>query len=680
MSGRKQHYIPQVLQRAFEAARTGSKCQVLVFRKGRAPYLTATEGSGAERDFYSNPLTDGSGALDDKITEFEGEHLAPMLRALNSTALGAVDAEIASVTVAHLAFRTAHMRSSLATMADAAISQMRTIVEDAEALRQFAGIDSQPSDSPVTRIVRELLSEAGGNDWPEKERSVIERIIAFRVRERFDDVAPQASDTMLIHLGMLEDVTTDAIPKAHARVLSQSLVPESRVQPLRELMWSVISTNKSDRHFILPDCVVVGSSNSSCQFQPYAMLAPNEVSVVVMPLSANQLLVGSVSDIVIDQMEINSQLARCSLEFFVGSRKDEETAQLAEQIGTYAHELHVNLLDEDESNVHEKSSSTPSHVGALKVRVPSGRFGEAAKAALVNISKFSIEPDGADKIESITVPANLRAELQAQVNRLPTEAELQSIALGAVHTVKSGNEWKCRIVLPRDLVDALLSTQDPVRQLAATLAIKFNFGKAYYLACWARQCQGIFDKAFANEWQQLVTKVAFRACGDYFGGMASTRHEYEILPIDDRLREAAKLIALGIEGLTASRQQYFTHRSIDQLVRDSLPCVEVILASVASISGVLEAKNSSIARDSDAGAVLRAAGLWDWSRLFANDLRRHYESRFRWSSDAQLQEICPHVERILWTIGVFVSQVDKGTWIDVQGDQQLANLKRLLSV
>ncbi|MEQ1595287.1 MAG: DUF4238 domain-containing protein [Casimicrobium sp.] len=679
MSGRKQHYIPQVLQRAFEAARTGSKCQVLVFRRGRPPYLTATEGSGAERDFYSNPLTDGAGALDDVITEFEGEHLAPMLCALKSMAPGEVDAEIAAVAVAHLAFRTAHLRGAMAGMADDAISQMQTIAEDAVALRRFVGIDLLPTDSPITEMIRETLSEVGGDDWPDKERSLAERLVAYRLRERFDDIVPQTSDALRNRLGELASIVPDAIPKAHTRVLSQSLVPESRVQPLRELKWSVVSVDTEDGHFILPDCVVVGSATPSGELQPYALLTPSEVSVVIMPLSSSQLLVGSAHDYGIQPIEVNSQLARCSLDFFVSSRKDKETAQIADLIGDCVAALKLDLFDHDDSRVDDEPFSAPHCPGRLKIRVPSGRFGEIAKTALAKIAETSLDQFGADEIESIIVPANMRAELQTHLERAPTEAELQAVAFGQVYAVKAGNVWKCRVVLPRKIIEALTQTQDPSMQLVATRVIKHNLGKSYYFACWAHRCPSIFAPTFVNEWQQLVAMVVFRACSEYFGGMACTRHESALLPSDDRLREVAQFIALGVEGLAAARRQYFMHRNIDQLLRDALPSLETILVSVASISGILEAKATSIGLDSDAGIVLRTAGLWDWSRLFANDLRRHYESRFRWSTEAELSEFGPHIERLLWTIGIFVSQIDEGTWIDVKDDQQLALLNGMLS-
>jgi hypothetical protein len=133
MAGRKQHYIPQAVQRSFEAARTGTKAQVLVFRKDRKAYLIATDGSAAERDFYSNPLTYGIGALDDKITDFEAAHLGPILQQLRSTSYGEVDSGLAAIAIAHLAFRTAHLRGSMAAIADDGLAQMQAVVADSQA-------------------------------------------------------------------------------------------------------------------------------------------------------------------------------------------------------------------------------------------------------------------------------------------------------------------------------------------------------------------------------------------------------------------------------------------------------------------------------------------------------------------------------------------------------------------
>lgn len=677
MSGRKQHYIPQAVQRAFEASRTGAKPQVFVFRKGKQPYLMAVDGSAAERDFYSNPLTDGAGALDDKITDFESEHLGPILQRLRLTPHGEVDSELAAIAVAHLAFRTAHLRDSMAAIADEGLAQMQTLVENSHALRRFSGIDSLPSDSPVTEVIQEMLANVGADDWPEKERTAAERILAFRVRERYDDVMPQASNAFRDHLAALQNGITDAIPKAHARVLSQSLVPESRLQPMRQLKWFVVAADTQDGHFVLPDCVVVGTSSSSGELVPYSMLAPNEVSMVVMPLSAKQLLVGSIQDTQIVQTEINLQLARCSLDFFVSSKRDAETDQAAKLIGTHATHVKLDLLDDDDNEDDGKSPSMPSRASTLKIRAPLGKFGDAAKKALLSIAETSVEPESKDSIETISVPANLRAELQTLLKRAPTEAELQSSAFGAVHPVKLNDQWKCRIVLPRNVVEFLIQTNDPERRLIATLVVKYNLGRAYHFDCWARRNRQVFDRPRSDEWTYVVDNLVFHAGSHYFGGLASARHGSTYLSTDDVLQKLAASINLGIKGLNVSREQFFVNRDLALLVRDAISSVEVILVSVASLNGILEAQNTSIATYSDAGLVLTEAGLWDWSQLFAKDLRRYYETRSRWHPDTELSELGRHVERLLWTIGVFVSETDKGPYLDVIDDERLVQLRQL---
>lgn len=77
MSGRKQHFIPQLVQRGFAAAKGRKSTQVYVFSKGKQPYLTATDRVAAQRDFYSPPSDEES--LDDKITHYEGSVLAPAI-------------------------------------------------------------------------------------------------------------------------------------------------------------------------------------------------------------------------------------------------------------------------------------------------------------------------------------------------------------------------------------------------------------------------------------------------------------------------------------------------------------------------------------------------------------------------------------------------------------------------
>lgn len=101
MAGRKQHFIPQGLLKGFEARRSGEKIQVFVCTRAKPPFVAATDGIAAEKDFYSHPPTDGSPSLDDVITEFESKELGKLIAELRSVPEGQVNAESAAFSISN---------------------------------------------------------------------------------------------------------------------------------------------------------------------------------------------------------------------------------------------------------------------------------------------------------------------------------------------------------------------------------------------------------------------------------------------------------------------------------------------------------------------------------------------------------------------------------------------------
>ena len=679
MAGRKQHFIPQVVQRAFEAARSGTKSQVFVFRKGRSAYLTATDGAGAERDFYSNPLIDGEGALDDKITDFEGGHLAPMLRELRLSEGGEADPELAAITVAHLAFRTAHLRSAMAGMMEGAVGQMQSLLDIPDALRRFAEIDSMSSNSRLSELIRDDIAKLTSNVTSEKDRQTLERIVTFRVRERFDELVLQAHGTMRDGLEALGSNFSDSIPRAHARALSESLVPQGRVRALRQLNWHIVTADSQARHFILPDCVVAARSATSGQINAFATLSSDEAELVVMPLSSRQLLVGSKAVAPVQQVEINLQLARCSIEFFISSKNDEATDAIAASIGACAAGLEIELFEEDDAGLDTSPTPVLRNPRRLVVRTPVGKFGTVAKSVISKIAEGATEQTTADRIDSITVAANMKGALEAIWKRPPTVEELQAAAFGTVEPVKVGVEWKCRVIVPREMAEILVQARDPNRHLFATRMLKHSLGQAYHFDCWARCYPAVFEGSGLDHWNQTLCQVAFRFTSHYFGGLASARHELEPLPGGESLQELASALRLGFAGLEDARKQFFSHRDVDRLLLAAVQPIDFILKSTAFVCGFLEAKDTSMARNSAAGSFLSDIGMWDWCNLFAQDLRRNYEKRNRWTSITELHQLSRHIERHLWKIGVTVSKTESGYWIDVLEDERMPFMNQLLS-
>jgi hypothetical protein len=409
------------------------------------------------------------------------------------------------------------------------------------------------------------------------------------------------------------------------------------------------------------------------------MLSLDEALTVIMPLSARQILVGSTFSVQLTQAAINQQLAACSLDFFISSRRDDETIGLGELIGTRGFGLEQDVLNEKDVDFKEPQVVVRNPASVV-IRTPFGRFGDAIKKILVAIVKETVDPAAADRIESIVVAGNVQAALKSIWNRSPTDSEVQAAELGAMELLKSGSEWKCRVIVPRDLAGVLVQPGDALKKLEAARLIKMNLGRAYYIDFWVRQCPQIFEQLELDFWGQITSKVAFRAASFYFGGLASARHELELPPGGNGLQALASDLRLGFAGLQVARQRYFVHKNLDHLISEAVQYVQHILVSMAYVCGFLEAKNDSMARDTDAAAVLLNEGLLEWSILYSKDLRRHYEKRNRWSSEQEIAELGEHVDRLLWTKGIVVSRLDEGCWIDVFGDEQMPMIKQVLSV
>ena len=105
MAGKKQHHIPQSLQRGFLFDVKAEK--TYVHRRDGSSFPTSISGVAAQRYFYSHLSSDGSKTLDDRITDYENR-LGDLLINLRAVSIdGAVDADVAAEAIAHLAPRSA---------------------------------------------------------------------------------------------------------------------------------------------------------------------------------------------------------------------------------------------------------------------------------------------------------------------------------------------------------------------------------------------------------------------------------------------------------------------------------------------------------------------------------------------------------------------------------------------
>lgn len=674
MAGRKQHYIPQSVQRGFEARHTGLKTQVYVYQKSGASYLTSTDGAAAERDFYSNPLKDGRGALDDRITDFESDELNLVLKQLRSIEHGPVNTELAAIAVAHLTARTAHLRGTFAFMFDGALDQIQSIVAEPTSVRNFAGIDAT-SGSELNERIRAELAQLSSVTLPAHDREALERMVTFRLRERFDDLFDDAKDILKDQLATFKARVPETIATGHTRALSESLVSEVRAQGLRKLAWRVVPANSGDRRFLLPDCVAIGKAAPSDDFQPFALLGTDQIATVVMPISSQQLLVGG--EYHVEQDEINLNFAACCLKFFISSCESDSLKAAAQFIGAFSANLNMDLFEEGHVP-NAKPISVTGFCGRLRIRTPSGKFGEVVKKAVASIVHETIDAAVLSSIESISVPSSMGVALEAILRRPPSDDELKAAAFGVAVPIKSGSRWKTRILIPRHVAQYLVQSASP-QQVVAKRVIKINLGRAYYLGCWARQCPEIFERHDPMMWRHIMLTLSFNFASQYAGAIATHGEIGQSLQDEAAHDELASNIVVALSSLESVRLRYMQHLNVEQLAVEAAAPLDALLGTVAALAGFAEADGVTLKEYTRAAQALSQAALFDWAVLFSKDLSRHYEQRDRWTSEKDLDQLAGHAERILWTIGVFATPVKEGYRINVCDDIGLSRVKQVLS-
>lgn len=675
MAGRKQHYIPQSVQRPFAARRAGLKTQVYVYSKGRAPYLTSTEGAAAERDFYSTPQPNLKNTLDDLITDFESDELNQILNELRSVEHGPVDPAMASLVIAHLTVRTAHLRGTFDSVFQSVIDQLASAVDKTESMRKLVGIDS-PADNRFKEAIRSELSACGFETLPVHVRNTIERMISFRFRERFGAIFENTKDVVKGGLAQMMSQVPDRVANTHKRVLSESLVSSVRFQALLKLQWQVVVAGTSDQCFVLPDCVAIGKTAVADDFLPLAMLGSEDIATVVMPLSPQRLLVGGSRRV--PQETLNCALASCSLKFFISSRQDGDMDKAAWHIGAFVGSMNLDLF-EDAFEPNPEPITKEQSETQLKIRTPSGKSGNAMKRAIAAVVRETVDAPVLSTIETVTVTANMRVAMESELKRVPNDQELRIAAAGVVLPVKNGTRWQSRIILPRRIAESLLPNEIPANKRLGRRVMKVSLGRAVYLGCWARQYPAIFEQKRPTLWQHTLYAIAFNAASQYAGALA-THEEVETVPLDGEAQnELASNITTALSQLLLVRSGFASHHNVDKLTVDTAGPLDTLLGSVAALAGFAEAEGCALNDYPLVVKVLETVNLFDWAILFAKDLARHYEYRKRWSSAADLNQLAEHAERILWTIGVSATPIGELYEIHVSDEGGLALIGHILS-
>ncbi len=595
---------------------------------------------------------------------------------------GLVDADLAAVAVAHLATRAAYLRSSFSQLAQKLIAKFSDALGDQTQFRELLEIDSCEPHSQLAAEIARALDGLGAASLPKKERLHLERLIRFRVREKFDLSALSLGPAIQEELAAAHISFPKMVAEGHTGVLEKSLAPSNRVDALKRLQWRVISMPPPARA-LLPDCVAIAADHSG-EMHPYAMRSPDEVTLVAMPVSSTQVLVGSVSEEIPSLLELNISFAKCSLEFFVSSNKGSEVEALQALIG----EVTKNIMDEfvDGTLPSQLSPSLPAPsprrrpAKALRVEFapPADKNAKRIKA-IQDIFTEQCSDREIDRIYSILIARDVASEVARHYGRPLTEYESSTVAIGTVEIVATPAKPALQIIVPTHIVQRLFASDANVSKAAAKL-IRHHIGRANYFDIWLTRVAPVLQGRMFTFRERLILELTQKFLANYYG-VRTAAPELSMTDLHPGEPVSAHAISNALTTVEAMRHHFLEHREVDTLLANVLPALDVLLGTVAIYCGLRSGQPIGLAPTSLIGRTIAAAGLWDWLVLFDRDLRHHIELIDQSAPTlSEMLSLAEHAERVLWQFGIFLSDSDGGQiWVLVSDEDGLHRVRQVLS-
>lgn len=312
--------------RGFGRKNKAKAIQVVVYRRDKI-FKTATHGIGAERYFYSPLATKGEVTLDDRITHHEQQLDGYIDELRNSSIEADVDSKKAAEMVVHLTGRTAHLRKSFAAGAGQVMQGVATAFLDPAKRWRLLGYHLPKPTGEVKAAIEKAYQESGCRARGIPRKAFFEMMFDG-MKENFKKEA---------QVKELENAVTTIVKQVpefaafgHRASLAKSLAPDLRVEALQSMTWQV---REASCDLLLPDCVAI-EGHDVADARPLAY-APNEsANVIFMPITSRRVLLGHHSAVSGDlPTALNTMLARCSYEFFVGQERTREFEELVTEIG-----------------------------------------------------------------------------------------------------------------------------------------------------------------------------------------------------------------------------------------------------------------------------------------------------------------------------------------------------------
>lgn len=288
MSGRKQHYIPRLVLRGFEAGKTKKGVsQVWWFPKGKDAVCTAVDNVFAQRDFYDNPDTD----LDDRLTEMESRLGQFVNQARTLVTSEQVLPITEAVDLCHtMSMRSRWIREMFERVGHTALNFVSDQLSDSEGVLELLKEQSEHDPDWLRDSFIQEATRQAGRSLEHREIALFESI-ADQISGNWEEVVPHLDTSVVEQLLSTLGVQMSQVAKTgHITGLMKSLPGNSLRDFLENLSWR-IEVYAADS-LILGDCGPLLLAESGRVLGPMGVPDKSEIAGILFPISHSHLLIG----------------------------------------------------------------------------------------------------------------------------------------------------------------------------------------------------------------------------------------------------------------------------------------------------------------------------------------------------------------------------------------------------
>lgn len=672
MAGKRQHYIPRFLQRGFLAECNDGAERTWLHRRGAGAKLIGIRDIGVEEYFYSRPSNNGTRTLDDQITKIERSILFDLENLRKATVGIEIDSRAAARLVAHLTFRTAHVRSMFNQGAMLVLDHVADYVSNNDWMREELGVDRAHREGERLSLVNILLTSL-----PEVivalPAPLSKRFISFYVRERFDELYEKNKPQLAQALSLMGHGLSNSIKNSHRKALEQFNL-SAREDALATFSWRIQPVSGA----LLPDCIALARESSEI-YTPYILSDWSSVDCVVLPISHDRLLIGCKDKIeMLPIFIVNEASANCSDNFFI-SQCLEHGESMGDLIGQRCIQIittqvedaisglrHTTNTNRSFTVLQDKNKPNPSYKFSFTLTCEGFGYDGDLAAALGQIMKSIVLEASRDMplsgLDGVTFAVDYKAALErldrgnASLGIEKSQPRDYGFAVAkCVRVVRSG-KLKEHIVFDASIVHELLREQSKGREIGIHMVINM-LAHVAHSTLFERKFQGV-SVAPPDDTLGLLHRCIASIPGMYY---AARQSAFAMPAAGERLAEltldsyksARKIIR-------AARLAYRLDNDLDVLLDLALPRISYVLEHAAEWLGHRDGLPS---QDEFPGVSLvddlRDFELDQWLELLGRDLRCLYSSEDQFTAE-NIFALGRHAERLLWTNQIFPWPMSEG--------------------